>query len=119
MNIKKKLKRNWRRKLRTRSKIFGTISKPRLSVFRSNKNMFAQVIDDVNGKTIVSASTMSAEFKDFEGDKKAFAAKIGEIIAMKCKEKGISEIVFDRNGKLFHGRVKSLADSARKNGLKF
>ena len=102
-------------KRRIRGRISGTQERPRLCVFRSNKQIYAQVIDDVAGNTIVSASSKGIT----EGNKSEIAAKVGEAVAKKALEAGINTVVFDRNGFLFHGRVKSLADGARKGGLKF
>ncbi len=106
-----------RNKIRTRirGKISGTAERPRMSVFRSNKGIYVQVIDDLTGNTIVAASSKGLE----GGTKVEVAAKVGEEIAKRAMEKGVTEVVFDRNGYLFHGRVKSLADAARKGGLKF
>lgn len=122
MDSSKKIERRDKRKMSIRKKIEGTTERPRLSVFRSGKNIYAQVIDDIKGTTLVSASTISKDYKAPEGDKadkKADAAKVGELIAMKCKAKGITVVVFDRNGYLYHGRVKALAEAARKGGLEF
>ena len=110
-----------RRKLRIRKKVGGTTERPRLSVFRSTKHIYAQVIDDVTGKTLAHASTLS---KDLQGtlddDKKMDAAKkVGALIAKVCKSKGIDKVVFDRNGYLYHGRVSALAEAAREAGLEF
>jgi len=102
-------------KHRIRKKINGTASRPRLTVFRSNKGIYVQAINDLEGKTIVSASSKGIT----EGTKSEVAAKVGEAVAKKCIEAGITEVVFDRNGYLFHGRVKALADGARNGGLKF
>lgn len=110
-----KIDRRNKIKARIRGKISGTAQRPRMSVFRSNKAIYVQVIDDLAGNTIVAASSKGIA----EGTKSEIAAKVGEEIAKKAQEKGISEVVFDRNGYLFHGRVKSLADAARKAGLKF
>ncbi|HBK29534.1 MAG TPA: 50S ribosomal protein L18 [Parabacteroides sp.] len=99
-----------------RGKISGTAERPRLSVFRSNKQIYAQVIDDTIGKTLASASSLKLEDK---GTKKEIAAKVGELIAKKAQEAGVQTVVFDRNGYLYHGRVKELADAARNGGLKF
>lgn len=106
-----------RNKIRTRirGKISGTAQRPRMSVFRSNKGIYVQLIDDLNGRTLCSADSR----KITEGTKVEIAAKVGEDIAKKAQEAGITEVVFDRGGYLFHGRVKSLADGARKGGLKF
>jgi len=103
-------------KQRVRKHISGTGARPRLSVFRSNKQIYAQVIDDVAGKTLAAASSLGITEK---APKKEIASKVGELIAQKSKEAGIEAVVFDRNGYLYHGRVKELADAARKGGLKF
>ena len=103
-------------KRRVRKNIFGTSERPRLSVFRSNKQIYAQVIDDVAGKTLAAASSLGIQEK---ATKTEIAAKVGELIAKKSQEAGIQAVVFDRNGYLYHGRVKELAESARKSGLKF
>ena len=111
----KKEQRRIKIKYRVRNKISGTAARPRLSVFRSNKQIFAQVIDDETAKTLVSASSLGMEAMP----KKEQAAKVGEALAQKAIEAGITTVVFDRNGYLYHGRVKELADGARKGGLKF
>ena len=110
-----KIDRRNKIKARIRGKISGTAQRPRMSVFRSNKAIYVQVIDDLAGNTLVAASSKGIA----DGTKTEIAAKVGEEIAKKAQEKGITEVVFDRNGYLFHGRVKSLADAARKAGLKF
>jgi large subunit ribosomal protein L18 len=106
-----------RRKRRVRKQIFGTAERPRLSVFRSNTQIYAQVIDDVSGKTIASATSLGGE--SAEGAKLGAAAAVGEKLAAACKDKGVSAVVFDRNGYIYTGRVKALADGARKGGLQF
>lgn len=103
-------------KLRIRGKISGTAERPRLTVFRSNKQIYAQVVDDIAGKTLAAASSLKLTDK---APKKEIAAKVGEMIAKTAQEAGITSVVFDRNGYLYHGRVKELADAARKGGLKF
>ena len=110
-----------RRKKRTRKKIIGTGNRPRLCVFRSARHIYAQVIDDTVGETLAAASTLSKELKDrIESHGNIEAAKeVGKLIAQKTLEKNIGEVVFDRNGYLYHGRVKALASSAREGGLKF
>lgn len=112
-----------RRKKSIRKKIYGTSVRPRLSVFRSNLHVFAQVIDDDASKTLVSASTNSKEFKALIGSEKKtkteIAAILGELLAKKAVEQNINQVVFDRNGYLFHGRVKAVAEGARKAGLNF
>ena len=103
---------------RVRGKISGTATCPRLNVFRSNKNIYAQIIDDVARVTLCAASTLDAEFSGNGGNKEA-AHKVGELLAKRAADKGISEVVFDRGGYIFHGRVKELAEGAREGGLKF
>ena len=107
-----------KRHARVRGKISGTALRPRLCVYRSNKNISCQIIDDEAGVTLVSASTLEKGFDGYGGNKEA-AKKLGAVIAEKAKAKGIEEVVFDRGGYLYHGRIKELADSARENGLKF
>lgn len=111
-----KTERRYKIKLRVRGKIHGTTECPRLTVFRSNKQIYAQVIDDLTGKTLASASSLKLTDK---APKKEIAAKVGELIAKSAQEAGVSTVVFDRNGYLYHGRIKELADAARKGGLKF
>ena len=107
-----------KRHARVRKKISGTAARPRLNVFRSTKHIYAQLIDDVAGVTLASASSMEKGFEGFGGNKEA-AKKVGMAIARKAQEKVISEIVFDRSGYIYHGRVKELAEGAREGGLKF
>ena len=107
-----------KRHARVRSKVSGTPECPRLDVFRSAKHIYVQVIDDVNGVTLVSASTVEKDFGANGGNKEA-AKKIGELIAKRALEKGIENVVFDRGGYIYHGRVKELAEGAREGGLKF
>ncbi len=102
-------------KHRIRKNINGTAVRPRMTVFRSNKSIYVQVINDLEGKTLVSVSSKGLE----GGTKTEISAKVGEVAAKKCIEAGITEVVFDRNGYLYHGRVKALADAARNGGLKF
>lgn len=108
-----------RRKQRIRTKVFGTAEKPRLSVFRSLNHIYVQAIDDQSGKTIVSASSMEVKEKSPKTGNRDTAKQVGQIVATKCKEKGIEKVVFDRSGYLYHGRVKALAEAAREAGLKF
>lgn len=103
---------------RVRNKISGTPERPRLNVFRSAKHIYAQLIDDINGVTLVSASSLEKDFEGNGGNKEA-ARKVGQMIAKKAVDKGISEVVFDRSGYLYHGRVLELAEGARECGLKF
>ncbi|MDF7637742.1 50S ribosomal protein L18 [Leuconostocaceae bacterium ESL0958] len=105
-----------KRHKRVRGKISGTAARPRLNVFRSNVHIYAQLIDDVAGVTLASASSQSSEVT---GTKVEQAIKVGELIAKNGQAKGIEEVVFDRGGYVYHGRVKALADAARENGLKF
>ena len=106
------------RHARVRAKISGTAECPRLNVFRSAKNIYAQVIDDVNGVTLVSASTYEKDFEGVGSNKEA-ARKVGNTLAQRALEKGISAVVFDRGGYIYHGRVSELAEGAREGGLKF
>ena len=110
-----------KRKTRIRKRIFGTEQRPRLSVFRSAKHIYAQIVVDSTGSTILAASSLSPEIKGEIGDlKKSEAAKkVGELLGRKAAEKNIRKVVFDRNGFLYHGRIKALADAAREAGLKF
>ncbi len=110
-----KIARRNKIKTRIRGKIQGTAERPRMTVFRSNKGIYVQLVDDLKGETLCAASSKGLE----GGTKTEIAAKVGEAVAGKAKEKGIEAVVFDRNGYLYHGRVKSLADAARKGGLKF
>ena len=110
-----KIARRNKIKTRIRGKISGTPERPRMSVFRSNKGIYVQIIDDLAGNTLVASSSKGLE----GGTKSEIAAKVGADIAKKAMDKGITQVVFDRNGYLFHGRVKSLADAAREAGLKF
>ena len=107
-----------KRHRRVRGKISGTASRPRMNVFRSRSNIYAQIIGDVKGVTLVSASSVEKDFGMYGGNKEA-AKKVGEIIAKRALEKGIENVVFDRGGYIFHGRVKELAEGAREGGLKF
>ena len=107
-----------KRHVRVRAKISGTPERPRLNVFRSNANIYAQIIDDVNGVTLVSASTLEKDFEGAGGNAEA-AKKVGLMIAERAKDKGITEVVFDRGGYVYHGRVAALAEGAREGGLEF
>lgn len=110
-----------KRHLRVRKRINGTSERPRLNIFRSSKHMYAQIIDDVAKVTIVSASTQDKELRDqvANGGNIEAARKVGELIAKRAKEKGIEQVVFDRGGYLYHGRIQALADAAREAGLEF
>jgi large subunit ribosomal protein L18 len=107
-----------RRHRRIRGKVAGTAERPRLAVFRSNKGIFAQLIDDQSGKTLAGASWLGLK-KSFKGNKVEQAAEVGKLVAEAAKKAGIEEVVFDRGGYLYHGRVKALAEGAREGGLKF
>lgn len=110
----------YKRKQRIRKKLEGTSERPRLSVFRSARHIYAQVIDDSKGETLASASTLDKDVAGAKFDNKvAAASRIGEIVAERAKAKGIETVVFDRNGYIYHGRVKALSEGARKSGLKF
>jgi large subunit ribosomal protein L18 len=107
-----------RRHRRVRGKIAGTAERPRLMVFRSNRGVFAQLVDDLSGKTLAGANWKGLP-KSFKGDKTEQAREVGKVVAEAAKKAGIEEVVFDRGGYLYHGRVKALADGAREGGLKF
>ena len=107
-----------KRHVRVRGKISGTPERPRLNVFRSNANIYAQIIDDVNGLTLVSANTLEKEFEGATGNIEA-AKKVGQMVAERAKAKGIEKVVFDRNGYIYHGRVAAVAEGAREAGLEF
>jgi len=111
-----KVERRQRIKAYIRSKISGTAEKPRMTVFRSNTQIYVQLIDDVAGKTLAAASSLGMKDKMNKSEQ---AAKVGSLVAKAAQEAGIKEVVFDRNGYLYHGRVKQLADAAREGGLKF
>jgi len=115
-----KLEKRSRIRLRIRKKISGTAEKPRLAVFRSNKQIYVQLVDDLKGVTLLSVSSKEKEIAGNTGIKKTEQAKlVGKSLADRCKEKGIDNVVFDRSGYKYHGRVKSLAEAAREGGLKF
>lgn len=115
----KKVLRRQKVKRRVRKHIFGTADKPRLSVFRSNRRIYGQLIDDVNGVTLLSASSVTEEIEKSNLPKSEQAKKTGVLLGEKAVANGIKEVVFDRNGYLYHGRVKNFADGAREAGLKF
>ena len=108
-----------RRHNRLRKRVSGTPERPRLVVNRSSRHMVAQLIDDVAGHTLAAASTLETDVRAFEGDKKAKAAKVGELLAARAREAGVTAVVFDRGGYLYHGRIAALADAAREGGLEF
>ena len=120
--LKRKNRKEYRRvriKFRIRKVVSGTADRPRLTVFRSNKEIYAQLIDDAKGHTMASASSRSKDFSDKKINKIEQAKLVGELIAENAKQAGIDNVIFDRNGYLYHGRVKALAESAREHGLKF
>ena len=106
-----------RRQVRGRKRISGTTERPRLVVSRSSRHLFVQVVDDTQGRTVVSASTMEADLRSFDGDKTAKAKKVGELVAERAKARGVVSVVFDRGGNKYHGRVAAIADGAREGGL--
>jgi large subunit ribosomal protein L18 len=108
-----------RRHQRLRKTVIGTSAQPRLVVSRSSRHIYAQVIDDSAGRTLASASTMEADVQAVDGDKSAKAAKVGELLARRAKDAGIADVVFDRGGNKYAGRIAALADAAREAGLKF
>ena len=107
-----------RRHLRVRKKVSGTSERPRLAIFRSEKNIYAQIIDDISATTLVAASSLDKEFEGVGSNKEA-AKLVGQLIAKKALEKGIKEVVFDRGGFVYHGRIQNLAEGAREAGLEF
>ena len=124
MADKNKLKaaRLERRQFRTRKSIFGSPERPRLSVFRSDKHIYAQLVDDFSGKTLASVASTDSEVRGAElknGGNIAAAKKVGAAIAAKAKAAGVTKVAFDRGGRMYHGRIKALADAAREGGLKF
>lgn len=116
-----KLRGRERRAKRVRKKVFGSAARPRLTVCRSMKNVYAQLIDDESGKSLLGISSLAPAIRDqkFEGGKIEVAKAVGKLVAEKAKEKGISDVVFDRNGYLYHGRIKAVAEGAREGGLSF
>jgi large subunit ribosomal protein L18 len=114
-----RVKSRLRRQVRGRKKLNGTAERPRLVVTRSSKHISVQVVDDLVGKTLASASTMEADLRGFDGDKTAKAKKVGELVAERAKSAGVDGVVFDRAGNKYHGRVAALADGARAGGLTF
>lgn len=120
-NTSKRLVSRFKRKRSIRKRISGTTERPRLSVFRSGAHIYAQIVDDVQGVTLVSASSLDKEFKatGTKGSNKEGAATIGKLVGKRALDKGIDKVVFDRNGFLYHGRVKALSDGAREAGLNF
>ena len=120
-NTSQRLVSRLKRKKRIRKNICGNQDRPRLSVFRSSKNIYAQIIDDTFGTTLVAASTLDKEFKDqkVEGKKVEIAKVVGNLVGKRALDKGITKVVLDRNGFLYHGRIKALSDGAREAGLNF
>ncbi len=118
-NLSARASSKLRRQVRGRKKISGTAARPRLVVTRSTKHITAQVVDDLVGKTLASASTLEGDLRSFDGDKTAKAKKVGELVAARAKEQGVESVVFDRSGNKYHGRIAALADGAREGGLTF
>jgi len=120
-NTAPRLKARLKRKKRVRKNIFGNQDRPRLSVFRSSKHIYAQIVDDTSGSTLVSASTLDNEFKEHkvDGKKVEIAKAVGNLVGKRALDKGIKKVVLDRNGFLYHGRIKALSDGAREAGLNF
>jgi large subunit ribosomal protein L18 len=108
-----------RRHARLRKKVIGSAERPRLAVKRSSRHVLVQLIDDVAGRTLAAASSLEADVRALDGDKKARAAKVGELVAARAKDAGITAVVFDRGGYDYHGRIAALADAAREGGLEF
>lgn len=121
LNTKVKRRKRAQRRRRIRRKVFGTPERPRLSVFRSAKHIYAQVIDDQTGRVLAAASTIDKEIKDTikKANKTEAAEKVGELLAQRCTKKDVKKVVFDRNGYTFHGRIAKLAHGAREKGLSF
>lgn len=117
MLAKAKRESRQRRHRRVRKKIHGAADRPRLAVYRSNRHIYAQLVDDATGRTLVAASSLDSEAHG-DGDKKAAAKRVGELIAKRAKEAGVERVVLDRGGRLYHGRVRSVAEAAREGGLK-
>ncbi len=114
-----KIFRRQRIKKRIRKKVFGTPERPRMTVFRSNRHIYVQIIDDTKGHTLVAASSLEKELRDQKLPMTEMAKKVGALVAKRALEKGITKVVFDRNGYKYHGRIKALADAAREQGLNF
>ena len=108
-----------RRHFRVRKKVSGTPERPRLSVTKSSRHIVAQLVDDLAGRTLAGATSLEADVRALSGDKKAKAAKVGELLAARAKDAGVAKVVFDRGGNVYHGRIAALADAARKAGLEF
>jgi len=119
MALSRKVKARLARRKRVRLKVLGTPEKPRLNIFRSARHIYVQLIDDTEARTLIAACSLSPELKDEPKGNIAGAKKVGELIAKKAVEKGITKVVFDRNGFKYHGQVKAVADAAREGGLKF
>ncbi|RME72663.1 MAG: 50S ribosomal protein L18 [Planctomycetota bacterium] len=118
-SVKEKHQKHRKRRLRIRRRISGSPERPRLAVFRSGKHIYAQVIDDLAGRTLAAASTLGKSFAGFEGGKLERARAVGKLVAERAREAGVSKVVFDRGGFRYHGRVKAVAEAAREAGLDF
>jgi large subunit ribosomal protein L18 len=116
MLAQKKREARRRRHRRVRKRIHGAAGRPRLAVYRSNRHIYAQLVDDTTGRTLVSASSLDADARG-DGDKKAAAKRVGQLIAKRAKDAGVESVVLDRGGRLYHGRVRSVAEAAREGGL--
>ncbi len=117
--MKSRTDRRSRRRLRVRKKVFGTPDRPRVSVFRSNKHLYAQVIDDINGLTLTAASSVDESIGSADETGVEQARRVGQLLAERARQCGVKEVVFDRSGYKYHGRVKALAEGAREKGLQF
>ena len=119
MSVKTPGQSRLKRRRRVRAKVSGTAVRPRISIFRSNRGISAQLVDDIAGHTLAQASSMEDDVRTLDGDKKAKATKVGELVASRAKAEGIDAVVFDRGGRRYHGRIAQLADAAREGGLAF
>jgi len=119
MDSERRRERRMRRRSRVRAKIIGSPDRPRLNVFRSNRHIYAQVVDDLSGTTLAAASSLEPQVRAAEGDNRQVAGQVGRLVAERARERGITRVVFDRAGYRYHGRVKALADGAREAGLDF
>jgi large subunit ribosomal protein L18 len=119
LKYRKALSPRKRRHVRVRAKVSGTAQRPRLNVFRSSAHIYVQLVDDVAGRTLAAASDLEAPIREKGGNKSERASAVGSLIAVRAKEAGISSVVFDRGGFLYHGRIKAVADAAREGGLEF
>jgi len=119
MDAQRRLQARQRRQMRVRRKVRGTSERPRVAVFRSNRHIYAQIIDDVAGTTLAAASSLETDTRSAGGAKKDVAKRVGELLGRRAVSKGVTSVVLDRGGRLYHGRVQQLADGARESGLTF